>query len=123
MARAPARAGVAAGGSGGRASGRRFAYFRGVWDELRKVVWPTRTELWRMTGVVVVTVILFSLLIGGADYGLGLLVQPILSNSSTTTPSTAAPATVPTATPSASPASSASASASPGASPSASASS
>ena len=86
--------------------GDRVGYLRGVWDELKKVIWPTRTELWRMTGIVVATVIIFALLIGGADYALGLLVKPIytVSNNTTnvtntTTPANTAPTTgaIPTA--------------------------
>ncbi|MGD0447986.1 MAG: preprotein translocase subunit SecE [Candidatus Dormibacteria bacterium] len=100
MARSPARTGPTTGGSGGRRPRRLTAYFRGVWDELRKVVWPTWPELTRMTGVVVVTVVLFSLLIGGADYALGYAVKPIyVQNASTSTTSTPVPAS--TATPSA----------------------
>ena len=116
MARSPAKTGPPTGGSGGRRPRRLTAYFRGVWDELRKGVWPTWPELTRMTGVVVVTVVLFSLLIGGADYALGYAVKPIyVQNTSTSTPtSSAAPAS--TATPSSS--ASASATATPSASPS-----
>ena len=50
-------------------------YFRGVWEELKKVSWPTRDELLRMTGIVVATVILFAAVIGGADYLLSLGVK------------------------------------------------
>jgi len=57
-------------------------YFRGVWDELKKVVWPTRDELWRMTGIVVATVILFAAVIGGADYLLSLGVKQVYTSSS-----------------------------------------
>ena len=55
-----------------------------------------------MTGVVVVTVVLFSLLIGGADYALGYAVKPIYvqNTNNSTTSSPAQPAS--TATPSAS---------------------
>jgi len=76
-----------------------------------------------MTGVVVVTVVLFSLLIGGADYALGYAVKPIyLQNANNSTASSPAqPAT--TAIPSATASASASASATPSVSPSASASS
>jgi len=118
VAKTPARPGFTSGGSGGRVSGRRFAYFRGVWDELRKVVWPTRDELWRMTGVVVVTVILFSVLVGGADWGLGYAVKPIYNAAATSTSTTpTVPATVTTTpTPSATASPSASATASPSAS-------
>ena len=123
MARSPAKPGLPTGGGGGRGPGRRLAYFRGVWEELRKVVWPTRPELARMTGVVVVTVVLFSLLIGGADYALGYAVKPIYLNSSsanTTTTTPALPATTAAPTASASASASPSPSATPSASPSAS---
>jgi preprotein translocase subunit SecE len=56
-------------------------YLRGVADELRKVVWPTRDELWRMTGIVIATVLLFGALIGGADYLLSLGVSHVYSSS------------------------------------------
>ena len=62
-------------------------YFRGVWDELRKVVWPGRDELLRMTGIVVATVILFGILIGGADYILSIGVRQLYTTSSTSTSS------------------------------------
>ena len=79
------------------------------------MVWPTWPELTRMTGVVVVTVVLFSLLIGGADYALGYAVKPIyVQNTSTTASSPAQPVT--TAIPSASASASVSAAASPSAS-------
>jgi hypothetical protein len=74
-----------------------------------------------MTGVVVVTVVLFSLLIGGADYALGYAVKPIYvqNTNNSTTSSPAEPASTATeherlgerlasATPSASPSASAS---------------
>jgi preprotein translocase subunit SecE len=73
-------------------------YFRGVWDELRKVVWPGREELLRMTGIVVATVILFGVLIGGADYILSLGVRQ-LYNSSPTASTTTTPAPAPVTTP------------------------
>lgn len=86
-------------------------YFRSVWDELKKVVWPGREELLRMTGIVVATVILFALLIGGADYILSLGVRQLYTSSGSTTTttsnsnlvpqSTAAPTRAPTAAPSA----------------------
>ena len=68
------------------------AYFQGVWEELRKVVWPARDELLRMTGIVIATVILFGILIGGADYLLSLGVRQLYTGSGTTT---AAPSAAP----------------------------
>ena len=45
-----------------------FQFLREVYDELRKVVWPTGAELYRYTLVVIFTVVLLGLFIGGADY-------------------------------------------------------
>ncbi len=43
-------------------------FLRDVYDELRKVVWPTGGELYRYTLVVIFTVILLGIFIGGTDY-------------------------------------------------------
>ena len=43
-------------------------FLREVFDELRKVVWPTWGELYRYTLVVIFTVIILGVFIGGADY-------------------------------------------------------
>lgn len=56
------------------------SYFQGVWEELRKVVWPARDELARMTGIVIATVVLFGVLIGGADYLLSLGVKQVYTS-------------------------------------------
>jgi preprotein translocase subunit SecE len=50
-------------------------FLREVYDELRKVVWPTWGELYRYTMVVIFTVALLGTFIGGADYLLGLITQ------------------------------------------------
>jgi preprotein translocase subunit SecE len=50
-------------------------FLREVYDELRKVVWPTWSELYRYTLVVIVTVIVIGGFIGGVDYVLGQLAQ------------------------------------------------
>ena len=42
-------------------------FLRGVWDELRKTVWPTPAELYRYTLVVIFTVVVIGLFIGAAD--------------------------------------------------------
>ena len=52
----------------GSGSGR---FIREVYDELRKVVWPTWGELYRYTLVVIVTVIILGVFIGGVDYLIG----------------------------------------------------
>jgi preprotein translocase subunit SecE len=86
-------------------------YLRGVWEELKKVVWPGREELLRMTGIVLATVVLFGLLIGGADYLLGLAVKQLYTTSPTATsaPTSAArPSTAPVIPPNTVPSSAAS---------------
>lgn len=50
-------------------------FLREVFDELRKVVWPTAGELYRYTLVVVATVLVISLFIGAVDFGVGELVK------------------------------------------------
>ncbi|QHO91672.1 preprotein translocase subunit SecE [Actinomyces sp. 432] len=42
-------------------------YFRQVIDELRKVVWPTRSELWTYFAVVVVFILAIMLFTGALD--------------------------------------------------------
>ena len=66
-------------------------YFRGVADELRKVVWPARDELLRMTGIVIATVLLFGALIGGADYVLSLGVSHVYSSAGAAASAAASP--------------------------------
>jgi preprotein translocase subunit SecE len=46
-------------------------FLREVYDELRKVVWPTGGELYRYTLIVLVTVVILASFIGGVDYLLG----------------------------------------------------
>lgn len=42
-------------------------------SELKKVTWPTFGEVCKRTGVVLVVVLVFAVVIFGIDYGLGLL--------------------------------------------------
>lgn len=60
------------------------SYFRDVWDELRKVIWPDRAELTRMTGIVVATVFIFAGLIGGFDFVLAKAIAPLYSPATST---------------------------------------
>ena len=60
-------------------------YITEVVAELRKVVWPTWSELQRMTGVVIVTVILLAAIIGLADLLLSLVVKQLYVQGGTTT--------------------------------------
>ena len=47
-------------------------YLREVRDEMRKVAWPKRPEVKRYSIVVVITVIVYTALVGGIDALLGI---------------------------------------------------
>jgi len=55
-------------------------FLREVFDELRKVVWPTWGELYRYTLVVIFTVIVLGIFIGGTDYLLGEIARRLVYN-------------------------------------------
>jgi preprotein translocase subunit SecE len=57
-------------------------FLREVYEELRKVVWPTGPELYRYTLVVIFTVILLGAFIGGTDYLLGEFAKRVIYNGS-----------------------------------------
>jgi len=57
-----------------------WQFLREVYEELRKVVWPTWGELYRYTLVVIFTVIVLGIFIGGTDYVLGAIAQRLLYN-------------------------------------------
>ncbi len=59
---------------------RPIQFLREVYDELRKVVWPTWGELYRYTLVVIVTVIVIGGFIGAVDYALGELAKRFIYN-------------------------------------------
>ena len=102
--RAP-RPALSGAGSGGSGRGGPLGYLRGVWEELKKVVWPGRDELARMTGIVIATVIVFAVLVGSADYLLSLGVQRAITQQAAAATATPAPTTapIPTAVPTAVP--------------------
>jgi preprotein translocase subunit SecE len=55
-------------------------FLREVYDELRKVVWPTAGELYRYTLIVIFTVILLGAFIGGTDALLGEIAKRVIYN-------------------------------------------
>ena len=55
-------------------------FLREVYEELRKVVWPTGPELYRYTLVVIFTVVLLGAFIGGTDYLLGEFAKRVIYN-------------------------------------------
>ncbi len=53
-------------------------YFRDTRAELRKVTWPTREEAWKLTLIVLGTVIVMSIILGAADFIFGKIMQGII---------------------------------------------
>jgi preprotein translocase subunit SecE len=53
-------------------------FFRGVWAELKKVVWPSRKELVAYTAVVLVSVAFVALLIWIVDSALSLVLELLI---------------------------------------------
>ena len=48
-------------------------YFKECWLELKKVSWPTRDTVVRYTGIVIVSTIIFGIVLGIVDIGIGQL--------------------------------------------------
>lgn len=55
-------------------------YFRDSWAELKKVKWPTRTEIINNTIAVIVSAAIATVLVGAIDYGLSVLIQYLVEN-------------------------------------------
>ncbi len=55
-----------------------LTFFNEVKDELKKVVWPTRSETIRLTGIVIGISLAVALFIGAADYIFTILLGAIL---------------------------------------------
>lgn len=53
-------------------------FLREVRDELTKVVWPTREEIIRLTGVVILISLFVGLFLGGVDFILTKLTELII---------------------------------------------
>ncbi len=45
-----------------------ITFLKEVQDELKKVVWPTKDEVIRLTGVVILVSLIVGLFLGGADF-------------------------------------------------------
>ena len=57
--------------------GRITRFFRQVAAEMRKVVWPTRSQLITYTAVVIVFVLVFSFMVLGFDLGIAKLTSTV----------------------------------------------
>ena len=55
----------------------RFAIIRDIYDELRKVVWPTRRETVRLTLMVIAVCAIVGIILGTLDYAFSELVVKV----------------------------------------------
>ena len=53
-------------------------YFRELKAEMKKVVWPTRQQVTKNTGVVLTVMVVMALFLFGVDSGLGAAIKAIL---------------------------------------------
>jgi len=53
-------------------------YLRDTRAELRKVTWPTREEAWKLTLIVLGTVVAMSIILGAADFLFGKIMQGVV---------------------------------------------
>jgi len=49
-------------------------------DELKKVVWPSRAEVIRLTGIVIIISVVVGLYIGGLDFTFAWLMERFVYN-------------------------------------------
>jgi preprotein translocase subunit SecE len=60
-----------------KAKSSRFAVVRDIFDELKKVVWPSRKETTRLTVMVIGLVIVMGIFLGALDFGFSQLVAKV----------------------------------------------
>ncbi|HSX09078.1 MAG TPA: preprotein translocase subunit SecE [Candidatus Saccharimonadales bacterium] len=54
-------------------------FVRESYDELRQVVWPTRKEIFRLTGIVIIISVIMGIYVGGLDWVFTQAVQLIIT--------------------------------------------
>lgn len=54
-------------------------FFYEVRDELKKVVWPSRDEVIRLTGVVILVSVIVGLFLGGVDFLLTKIIELVVA--------------------------------------------
>jgi preprotein translocase subunit SecE len=55
-----------------------WAFILDAQVEVRKVVWPTRQETLQTTGIVIIAVIVFAIILGILDWGLGAAIESVI---------------------------------------------
>ncbi len=55
-----------------------ISYFKGAWEELKKVVWPTKNEIIQHTLIVIALSVFLAAFLGAVDFLLNLGLEKIL---------------------------------------------
>jgi preprotein translocase subunit SecE len=53
-------------------------FVRQTYDELKQIVWPSRNEIIRLTGIVIILSVLMGIYIGGLDWIFSQAIQLIV---------------------------------------------
>uniref|UniRef100_A0A7C4LZJ5 Protein translocase subunit SecE n=1 Tax=candidate division CPR3 bacterium TaxID=2268181 RepID=A0A7C4LZJ5_UNCC3 len=56
-----------------------FRFFREAIIELKKVVWPTKKEVFKKTTTVVISLIVIAIIVGAIDFGLSELIKVLIN--------------------------------------------
>lgn len=59
--------------------GKLFGFFKEVYGEMQKVVWPTRKQTLQYTALVIVFSVAMAVFLGAADYGLLKLFEKVVA--------------------------------------------
>jgi preprotein translocase subunit SecE len=59
-----------------------FDYFKGVWNELTKVTWPTKKVVINHTIIVIISAVIAISLTAAIDFGLARLVEYVVQHRS-----------------------------------------
>jgi preprotein translocase SecE subunit len=84
-ARNPARAAMPRVSTASKAAQATGSWYKPRWaldiiSELKKVVWPSRYDVWHLTVVVVIVTVLIGAVLGGIDMGFSQLIDHTLLN-------------------------------------------
>ncbi|MBD5559734.1 MAG: preprotein translocase subunit SecE [Clostridia bacterium] len=57
-----------------------IGFFKGVWSEVKKVTWPSRKDLFKTTFAVIIFIVVFTVIVGLIDYGMGTIFSNFLQS-------------------------------------------
>jgi preprotein translocase subunit SecE len=55
----------------------RFSFFKDIYDELKKVTWPSRKDGFRLTLMVIILCVVMGIFLGAIDLGFSELIKAV----------------------------------------------